>query len=127
MDDEETRAIAENLSKLMAHKGHTQERLAKLAGVSQRTISNMLRPESGHTRTLNSLKSVASVYGLKAWTLMIPDQSLDALLAGKRMERVVYSYSHADDEGKRYIERVSEKEFAYQVDKDAPEGRSRAS
>lgn len=116
MDSEDRKALAENLGVLMRHHGHSQAYVQQRTGVAQRTVGNLLNPQSPHAPTISKINQVAEFYGLKGWQLLVPGQSLDTLLAGKRLERVVTSYLHADDEGRRYIERVSEKESDYRVD-----------
>lgn len=111
----EIQAVADNLNKLMEHHGHKQTQVAQKSGVSQRTVSNLLNPHPGHSPKTSSVSAVAHIYGLEGWQLQIPGQSLEILLEGQKMQKVVYSYTGADKEGRGYIEHVSEKERAYRV------------
>ncbi|WP_196799372.1 helix-turn-helix domain-containing protein [Thioalkalivibrio sp. ALgr3] len=116
MDSDDRKALANNLHLLMQHHDHSQAFLQQKTGVSQRTVSNLLNPDSPHAPTITKINAVADYYGLKGWQLLVPGQTLETLLSGKRLEHVVHSYIHADEDGRRYIERVSEKESEYRVD-----------
>lgn len=112
MSDDTKRTVAMNLSMLMRHYDHNQQAVARKSGAAQRTISSLLDPADGPSPKLDTLARVADVYGLKAWQLQVPGQTLDVLLS-QTMEKVVLSYAAADQEGRRYIEHVAEKEREY--------------
>lgn len=109
--------VAENLEALMGYRGDKQAGLARRAGVSQRTVSNLLNPKAGHSPTLDKLERVANAYGLEAWQLQIPGLDAEAMLGSghRQFQSVVYSYMQADSNGRAYLARVGEKESAYRL------------
>ena len=118
MDGKTRETLARNVSILMTYNEHTQTALAKKAGISQRTISNICDPNSPHSPKLDSVDAVARAYRLEVWHLLIPDAPLD-LLINKRIEKVVDNYVKASETGRDMIHRVSDREaeVAYQVTK----------
>lgn len=69
------KTIAENVRKLMdmSEDCKAQPALAKKSGVSQRTISNLLRPDDHDMwPQLDNLQKVANCFGLETWRLLHP-------------------------------------------------------
>lgn len=95
----------------MARERHSQDALSKMAKVSQKTVSNMLKPE-GPTPHLDNIDAVAAVYGLTGWQLILP-----SLPASKEsvegMVRLVENFAGASAEGQAAITRVAEMEANY--------------
>lgn len=115
MDKNSREAIANNVKRLMDHHGHNQTALAKKSGVSQRTISNVIRPDSAGSLTLESMDAIARAYGLQTWHIMLPNAPLE-LLVNSSLEKLVDNYMYATREGRDMITRVSarEAEIAYE-------------
>lgn len=110
-------AVADNLKSLMEYFGHSQMDLSRASRVSQRTISNLLNPDAGHSPTLDKLERIAEAYGLEVWQLHIPGLDVEAVVGSgrKQFASVVYSYLQADSNGRAYLARVGEKESAYRL------------
>ena len=107
--------LANNLRMLMDLRNPRwkQTELAKAAGVSQRTISNMLAGDDDKSgATLDRVDAVASVFGLNSWQLTMPGLPHDITHA-KIITDVLTGYILADDGGKDLIHRVAEREGRY--------------
>jgi transcriptional regulator with XRE-family HTH domain len=114
MDQEAKKALALNVSRLMEHHGLTQEGMAKKAGVSQRSISNLIFISSPHSPKLKTIEDVAKAFNLQTWHLLLPDAPIDLLL-NSSIEKVVSNYASASKEGRDMINRVSDREAAIAV------------
>ncbi len=75
-------ALASNLSRLMDSTPDldTGPKLAKRAGISQRSISNMTRADQPGTNAPNidKIEAVAGAFRLEAWQLLCDEDSLRA-------------------------------------------------
>lgn len=74
--------LAKNLEAAMKRKFDgevNQSELARLSGVSQKTISNILSAlvatpgEKGHSTTLSKIEPIAKALGVELWELVHPD------------------------------------------------------
>ena len=63
--------LAKNLRKFMDKNKHSEQYVHKKTGIAQSTVGRILRVES--SATLDSLESIASLYGLQAWQLLVAD------------------------------------------------------
>lgn len=103
--------LAQNLKYLMEKSGWKQEQLAAKAGVSQRSVSNLLRPET-HSPTLETVDAVAKAFGLNLWHLILP--SLPEDLENDTSIREVYeAFRASSHEGRAHILQVAEREAEY--------------
>ena len=106
-------SLAVNLDMLMRMRTPRwkQIELAKKAGVSQRTVSNMLRgaDQQINGATLDRVDAVAKVFGLRSWHLIMPGLP-DDLEQASIMSEVINGYIMADDEGRDLIHRIAERE-----------------
>lgn len=89
----------------------TQADLAKKAGVSQKSISNMLNPDAPGvlSHTLEKVEKVASAFGLTAWHLlipMLPDDSREY----QRISDLVADYLVSPQESRQVIIHTAERE-----------------
>jgi len=103
-------SIARNVKKLREHQGWSQAALAKKAGVSQSTVSNMEVPERATPRyspTMDNVDAVAGVFGLPASVLAM-DLPLDVLLDCGKIEGIIHDYAESPNEGRKAIEVVAE-------------------
>jgi transcriptional regulator with XRE-family HTH domain len=92
----------------MRRHGFTQVVLARKAGISQRTISNLLNPES-HSPTLESVDAAAAAFGLEGWHLIMPGL-LDDLENSGRIAALVEAYVQSSPDGRDLIQKVAERE-----------------
>lgn len=88
-----------------------QAELAKRAGVSQKSVSNMLDPSrSGVSAgTLDKLERVASAFGLTAWHLLIPTLPED-LKECHRISDLVADYIVTPKQSRELIYHTAERE-----------------
>ena len=105
--NETTKKLAINLKILMDHRGDNQTDLAKRAGVSQKTISNMLNPEDDKSPNLKKVSLVARAYGLQTWHLLYPDAPIDILI-NTDIEKLVSNYINTDQNSRKAISQVAE-------------------
>jgi len=112
MDKTSQSALAENLIKLMDHHGYSQVKLAKKAGIAQTTVSNLIRPDSRVSPTMESIDKIAVVFRLKSWKLLMPGISLDILI-NRTVETLIHYYKESSDEGRDNTLRVAENEARY--------------
>lgn len=94
-------------------QGLKQEGLAKRAGVSQRTVGNMLNAK-GPSPKLDSVDKVARAFGLEGWHLISP-VLLDDLKSGGSLGRLFDSYLKSSTTGRQHIQRVADREAEYAV------------
>lgn len=105
--------IADNVKRLMGyHNEMTQTLLAKKAGISQRTISNIINPGSVGSITTETIEKLANFFDLEPYHLMIKDLPIEELLS-KRIEKLIECYSQSTPEGRENIKRIAENEVRY--------------
>ena len=104
--------IAENVDKLMKHKQMKQVEFAKKTGLSQRTISNALKPGSVGSVTMDTVEKIAFYFGIEAYHLLIPNLSI-ADLIDVRIEGVINKYTQTSEHGRQEIIRTADNEFRY--------------
>ncbi|MBU2805880.1 helix-turn-helix transcriptional regulator [Acidithiobacillus ferridurans] len=99
---------------LMRVNDLSQVDLAKKAGVSQRTISNILNPDvdPAYSPTLNNIEKIAISLKIKVWHLLLPNIPPE-LLTSRTIEKVVENYTQIDESGRNEINRVAEAEVRY--------------
>lgn len=106
-------AVAANLKLLMAcHGGINQVSLAKKTGLSQRTISNVLRPGSVGSITTDTIESLAEFFKIEPYHLMIPNLPIEELLS-KSIESLIECYARSSEVGRENIKRIAENELRY--------------
>lgn len=109
--------LARNLDRLMRARTPrwTQKDLAKAAGVSQRTVGNMLRgSDVASGATLDRVDAVAKVFGYRSWHLIMPDLPQDPDDV-HTMSDVLTGYILADDEGRELIHSVAARVGKYRA------------
>lgn len=107
MSSEDTRRVlARNLRALMDQRGWDQGTVAKHSGVSQKTVSNMLRME-GSPR-VESVQRVAEAFEIQGWQLI-------AATIDTSLKHLLDAWVDASDEGRAHILRVAEREAEYQT------------
>ena len=121
MDGDTRKALANNLKMLIDHYDLSQKDLESKSGVSQRTISNMVRHDSGHCPSIENVEAVARAFRLKTWQLLIPNAPLEILL-NTTIEKIVDNFVHSTSEGRDMITRVSNREAAIAASLDQKTG-----
>lgn len=121
MDGDTRKALANNLKMLIDHYDLSQKDLESKSGVSQRTISNMVRHDSGHCPSIENVEAVARAFRLKTWQLLIPGAPLEILL-NATIEKVVDNFVHSTIEGRDMITRVAHREAAIAASLDKKTG-----
>jgi len=96
----------------MKHKQMKQVEFAKKTGLSQRTISNALKPGSVGSVTMDTVEKIAFYFGIEAYHLLIPNLSIVDLI-DVRIEGVINKYTQASEHGRQEIIRTAENEFRY--------------
>lgn len=78
MENEATLVLAENVRRLMAHRGMTLMGLAKLSKVSKSNLGYLVNYRDANDRhpTTKTIEGIAKAIGIPAWQLMVP--GLDA-------------------------------------------------
>jgi transcriptional regulator with XRE-family HTH domain len=109
--------LASNLRHLMTSNGHSEPALARLSGVSQKTINNILNHRT--SVTLDNIELIAQVYGLYGWHLIMPNLP-DDLITSPSLDQLYRSYAAASDEGRRHINMVADREAQFTEQKKAP-------
>jgi len=98
--------IARNIKSLREHRQLSQKELARMAGVSQRTVSNIENADSEITPTTDSVEAVAGAFGLMLFHVAMP-LSIDILLDIGSLNRMINTFAHVDKDGRETIERVA--------------------
>lgn len=106
--------FAHNVASLMAKSNMTQAALAQKSGVSQRTISNILNPESdpNYSPTLNNIEKISNALGVSPWQMLIGAVAVD-IIASKDIDKLIHSFTSVSDEGREAILSVSKREVRY--------------
>ena len=104
--------LAANIKALLNIWKWDQKKLAEKAGVSQKTISNMVNPDSGINPQLDNVEKVATAFGLSAWHLIIPNLP-EELLRNGSLEHLAELYIRLPEDAREVINRVAERECAY--------------
>jgi len=102
--------LAENLDLLMKNKGWSNRTLASKCDISDRMIGMILKESS--SVTIEKLNIVAKPFGLEGWQLLIPGLKLDQI-EPRKLTKLVTNYTATNSEGRKYIDRVAEKEANY--------------
>jgi len=105
--------IANNVKRLMEHKnGMTQAQLASKTGLSQKTISNVLKPGSVRSITTETIDQLSKFFNLEPYHLLIPNLPIEELL-NRRIEKIVECYAKTNQAGREKIQRIAENEMRY--------------
>lgn len=96
----------------------SEQRLAKMAGVAQKTINNILNPDRQEVGApnLDTVDKLAAVFDLTLWHLIIPDLP-EELIKNKSLENLYKSYANASKEGRELIEKIADREAQHSVKK----------
>ena len=120
MTSDAIKALADNVRRLMdAHK-LTQSQLASRAGVSQKSISDLLNYGGNVSKEprLGTIERIAKGFGIPVWQLQIPDLPVE-LLRNHSVGKVLENYRDAGPSGRENIRRIAESEVRYALLKGA--------
>jgi len=109
-----TEAVAKNLRRLMEVYNLSQPQVAKKAGVSQRTVSNILN--AANEPGIEKINKIARAFGLQGWQLQMPNIPDDLLSSGV-VPKVMDALMKATPEGREMIQRLAEREAHYSKQK----------
>lgn len=103
--------VARNLAVLMKAKGfESQSALAERAGVSQKTISNLLNPGQGvNSPTMDKVTAVATALGIEMWHFLLPEIP-ESAGDFRTLSQVVSDFVQSAPEGRTHIARAAEME-----------------
>lgn len=110
--NDDAKNLSRNLRRLMEFFDANQTEVAQKAGVSQKTISNMLNPGEEKSPQLNKIEVVAKSFGLQTWHLLLPNCP-DELLFNHSIEKLVENYMLNDTKGRNATLSVSEVRAQY--------------
>lgn len=102
--------LAKNLQMLIDETGLKIAELSRRSGVSERMIRYIL--DQDRTASIDIVESLAAVFKLDGWHLVMPGLKLDLARTGK-LQKLIGDYSVSSSEGREYIERVAEHEARY--------------
>lgn len=102
--------LARNLNFLMEKYGYSEREVAKRSGVSAKTVNNMRNART--TATIENAERVANVFGLDGWQLIVPSMPTD-LVESRHLKNTINNYAASDHEGRAAIDRLAEREAAY--------------
>ncbi|MGH8028140.1 MAG: helix-turn-helix domain-containing protein, partial [Pseudoxanthomonas sp.] len=73
--------LVENVVRLMADRGDTQNQVAGRGGLSQRTVGGVVTYGKTHNTspTLRTVDGLAKAFGVQSWMLFIPSLPLELL------------------------------------------------
>lgn len=107
--------VAKNILALRKYHEWSQATLAKKAGISQRTVSNIENPpnDPNYSPTLDNVEKIASAFGIAQYHISMPVRL--EVLVDKCIEKTIECYDSAGIEGRENITRVAENEMRYSV------------
>ena len=98
--------IAKNMKALRDAKQLSQSALAKMVGVSQRTVSNIENVDSEANPTTDSVEAVASVFGLELFHVAMP-LPLDILIDIGGFNRMINTYTTIEPTKRSTVEQLA--------------------
>lgn len=103
--------ISSNLQLLLNGREWKPRKLAKQSGVAQTTIAKTIRLESAPTA--DTIERLTDTFGLPAWQLLLP-YFVGDLASSEGLAKLVEHYLKSSQEGRKYINRIAEKEAGYE-------------
>lgn len=102
--------LASNTRYLMQYKRWTQDELRKRAGLSQKTVSNVLN--GVYDTKIETAEAIGRAFGLNGW-LMISPYLVKNLESGGSIAKLLDSFLLASDEGQQLVLQIAEREAKY--------------
>jgi hypothetical protein len=118
------KALACNVDRLMIYHGMkigkerlTTEEVAELCkkngdDINQKTVWNVINPEKSGAVNSKTIESIAKVFGLEPYHLLIPNLPIDELTS-HRIEKMIANYAQSPKDGRENIARIAENEVRY--------------
>lgn len=94
--------LAENAYRLRTLKRKSQKEIADIAGVSQKTISNLEMPDSPISPKLATIEAIAKAFGLHPAVLLLEGVTDDAL-TDKHVGTMIEQFARLPARRKRQI------------------------
>lgn len=86
----------------------TQRDLERESGVSQRSISNILRQEQ--SPSVEVADALAKPFGLEGWHLILPNLPLD-LVHSRSIANLVSAYTKGTDATRTFLDSIADREL----------------
>lgn len=118
------KALANNVERLMIYHGMkigkeklATEDVADLCQkngekIDQKTVWNVVNPDKSGAVSSKTIESIAKVFGLEPYHLLIPDLPIDEL-TNQRIEKIIQNYIQSPLDGRENIARIAENEVRY--------------
>jgi transcriptional regulator with XRE-family HTH domain len=103
--------VRKEINRLFRASGMTETELAKKAGVSQKTVNNLLHDR--HPPSLVTVEACAAALGVEIWQLFLSDETLDQTASPQESLKLIHAYKTASTAGRDIILRVAEREAEY--------------
>lgn len=111
-------SLARNVKFLKDKYGYSDREIERRSGVAHKTVNNM--HNNRHRVSLEAVEDVARVFGLEAWHLINPNLPAD-LVESPTISTLISNYAPADDQGRRHVDMVAEREATYTKRLPAPD------
>ncbi|PJL25917.1 hypothetical protein B9Y64_15445 [Stenotrophomonas maltophilia] len=114
MANDSSRTLADNVRRLMEAAGDTQAKVAKRAGLAQRSVGNVVTYGTTHetSPTLRTVDGIADAYGVPVWMLLLDQVPLE-VLQSPELARLIDNYIKAPASARANIDRVADAEVRY--------------
>ncbi|WP_336357310.1 helix-turn-helix transcriptional regulator [Stenotrophomonas muris] len=112
--NDSSRTLADNVRRLMEAAGDTQAKVAKRAGLAQRSVGNVVTYGTTHetSPTLRTVDGIADAYGVPVWMLLLDQVPLE-VLQSPELARLIDNYIRAPASARANIDRVADAEVRY--------------
>ncbi|MBH1745227.1 helix-turn-helix transcriptional regulator [Stenotrophomonas maltophilia] len=112
--NDSSRTLADNVRRLMEAAGDTQAKVAKRAGLAQRSVGNVVTYGTTHetSPTLRTVDGIADAYGVPVWMLLLDQVPLE-VLQSPELGRLIDNYVKAPASARANIDRVADAEVRY--------------
>ena len=99
---------------LMAETRLSGAEVARLAGISSKSVNNMLHGR--HGPNLDHVDAVAAVFSLTGWQMILPGLQSE-LAKNDHLSALMRHYAEASTEGRANIDRIAELESKFAAKK----------
>jgi len=112
--NDSSRTLADNVRRLMEAAADTQAKVAKRAGLAQRSVGNVVTYGTTHetSPTLRTVDGIADAYGVPVWMLLLDQVPLE-VLQSPELARLIDNYIKAPASARANIDRVADAEVRY--------------
>ena len=102
--------LADNVRYLLGKMNWSEAELGRRAGVSQKTVNNVVRLEK--STKIETADAIAKPFGLEGWQLFLPNLRNDYETGGT-ISKLFVDYLSASQQGQQHILWVAEREAQY--------------